>query len=51
MFMGLYICLKCRELYTNEMLDNDLCPDCGEKVKEFTYDLWNQEEKRLEGVI
>lgn len=51
MWMGLYICPVCRELYTNEMLDNDLCPDCGEKVQEFTYDLWSLEEKRIVEVI
>lgn len=51
MWMGLYICPVCNELYTDEMLNCDLCPDCGEEVKEFTYDLYAEEEKRIVEVI
>jgi hypothetical protein len=51
MWMGLYICQDCHELYTNDMVCGDSCPECGGNLSEFTYDLWSKEEKRMAGVI
>lgn len=48
MWMGLYICPVCNELYTDEMLNCDLCPDCGEEVKEFTEDLYHLQVAKYE---